>query len=688
MATYKHWKLNTDEDGIAWLHADRADSSTNTLSQKVLQELSDIVEKVHSEPPRGLVILSDKSSGFFAGADINELNSAVDREQARDFIRLGQDVFNRIESLHIPTVCVIHGFCMGGGTELALACRYRIADDDNSTRIGLPEVKLGIFPAFGGSARLPLLIGAPAAMSIMLAGSALSARAAKKLGMIDYAVPNRHLFNAAKEMVMKPPPAHQLTGWKALSNHPIVRPFLAAVLRRQVAAKVREKHYPAPFALIDLWAKHGNNKAQMLKGEERIVSKLAVGDISKNLIRVFFLQEGLKSVGDKSLIKPQRVHVIGAGVMGGDIAAWCAFKGLMVTLQDRNEETVAKALKRAHKLYTKKLKKTHLVQAVMDRLIPDINGLGVNQADVIIEAIIENKDAKQALFKEIEPKIKADAILATNTSSIPLDSLSECLQDPSRLVGIHFFNPVAMMQLVEIIHAPNTSQKVRDQAAAFTRHISRLPLPVKSSPGFLVNRVLMPYLLEAVLLESEGISAAVIDDAALDFGMPMGPITLADTVGLDICLSVAEILGESLGLEVPKRLRTIVDAGRLGIKSGHGFYVYKNGKAQHNKAGKSDYRPADIKDRLILRMINEVIACQREGIVTEQDLIDAGIIFATGFAPFTGGPLNYCDSQGKDVLYKKLQNLEERYGSRFKPDAGWVESGNSAASSSEQTDAA
>jgi len=681
MSEYKHWKLSNDEQNITWLTIDKADASANSLSSDVLNELNGILDQLHANNPKGLVIQSAKSSGFIAGADINELAKAEDREQARAFIQLGQNVLSKIESLRCPTVALISGFCLGGGAELALACRYRIANEDEKTKIGFPEVRLGIFPAFGGSARLPILIGAPAALGLMLAGNSLSARAAKKMGLIDYALPQRHLISAARDIINKPPVPARAGGWKALTNHSLVRPLLAPIFRRKVAEKAREKHYPAPYALIDLWASHGGDKKQMLIGEQRVVSKLAVGQTCKNLIRVYFLQEALKHTGDKSMFKPLRVHVIGAGVMGGDIAAWCALQGYLVTMQDRSEQVLAQAIKRANALYSKKLKKPNLVQGVLDRLTPDINGLGIAQADVIIEAIIENLEAKQGLFKDLETKAKKDAVLATNTSSIPLESISEVMKNPGRLVGIHFFNPVAQMQLVEIVYGGKTQKSEIDKATAFTRHINRLPLPVKSSPGFLVNRVLMPYLLEAVVLESEGISAAVIDEAALDFGMPMGPITLADTVGLDICLSVAENLSKTMAVEVPKRLRTLVDAGRLGVKSGHGFYVYKGRKAQNSAPNKTDYRPADIQDRLILRMINETVACLREGIVREVDLIDAGIIFATGFAPFTGGPLHYRDAT--QSLHDTLLKLEEKYGPRFKPDAGWAE-----VASAKQTDAA
>jgi 3-hydroxyacyl-CoA dehydrogenase/enoyl-CoA hydratase/3-hydroxybutyryl-CoA epimerase len=669
--SYKHWRLETDKDSISWLYADREDESTNSLSQDMLSELHTIVSELEGSTAKGLVILSGKDNGFIAGADIKVLESAKNEEDAAEFIRYGQNIFDRIEKLRFPTVCLIKGFCMGGGYELALACRYRIAVDVPETKLGLPEIKLGIHPGFGGVLRLPRLIGAPAAMDIMLSGRAVSVHSARKLGMIDYAVAERHMLKAAVDVIHDKRPRKKLTLLKSLTNSAAIRPLLAWYLRKEVAKKAPKNHYPAPYALIDIWEKYAGNRNRMLKGEEKSLSRLVIGDTAQSLIRVFFLQNKLKSVGDKKLIDPKRVHVIGAGVMGGDIAAWCALQGFQVTLQDRQETNIARVIKNASKLYKKKLKLPLLVQATLDRLVPDMNGLGLPHADVIIEAIFEDKDAKHQLYKEIEPVIKKDAILATNTSSIPLETLGEVLKDPSRLVGIHFFNPVAMMQLVEIVGAGHTDKKVLRRAAAFTRHISRLPLPVKSSPGFLVNRVLMPYLAEAVLMESEGIPGPVIDAAATGFGMPMGPIALADTVGLDICLSVVENLASTINTDVPQRLITLVNSGHLGRKTGQGFYHYKNGKPTDAKLTQKDNRNSDVQNRLMLRMLNEAIACLREGVVEDKDLLDAGIIFGTGFAPFRGGPMNYKDRMGETNLYKCLVELEEKYGARFKPDAGW-----------------
>lgn len=675
---YKHWSLEIDDDNIAWLHFDKADSSTNSLGREVVEELGEALDVLESERPRGLVILSDKANGFIAGADIHEFTVIENVEQAKELIHRGQGVINRIARSRFPTVTLIHGFCLGGGLELALGCDYRIADDDASTKLGLPEVRLGIHPGFGGAARLPQLIGAPAAMDLMLSGRAISARAAKRMGLIDFAVPARHLQTAARSLIQKPPKKARASGWKAATNHALVRPLLAKMFRKQVAKKASPKHYPAPYALIDLWEKHGGDVSAMLHGEELSVAKLVVGETAQNLIRVFLLQENLKSLGDKKLFVPKRVHVIGGGVMGGDIAAWCALRGMQVTVQDRQEATLAKVIERAAKLYKNKLKQPRLVQQVLDRLTPDIDGLGVAQADVVIEAIFEDVAAKQALYREVEPKMKAGALLATNTSSIPLDSLSDCLSDPSRLVGIHFFNPVSMMQLVEIVTAENTDPEVAARAAAFTRHIDRLPLPVTSTPGFLVNRVLMPYLLEAVVMESEGINAETIDKVALDFGMPMGPIALADTVGLDICLAVAETLSQTLykdrEVEVPAKLQAMVKSGKLGKKSGQGFYRYpsgKKGKAEMPKATTEEHKSAEIQDRLMLRMINEARACLRESVVSDEKLLDAGIIFGTGFAPFRGGPMHYVEAQGAGALMKKMRDLHESYGERFNPDASW-----------------
>ncbi len=668
-AVSNHWRLISDADGIAWLHFDKADGSTNVLSSATLAELDAKLTALAAQPPRGLVILSDKANGFIAGADVKEFTALTDSGAAMALIERGQAVMNRLARLPFPTLALIHGFCLGGGLELALACRYRIAEDES--RLGLPEVRLGIHPGFGGSVRLPPLVGAPAAMDLMLSGRNLRARAAAKMGLIDYAVPQRHLLRAARTMILDAPKPKRAKGWRRWTNHQWVRPLLAPLFKQQVAKRARADHYPAPYALIELWRKYGDQPARMLPEEARSVANLIVAPTAQNLVRVFLLQDRLKSLGRADDFKPRHVHVVGAGVMGGDIAAWCALRGLQVTLQDQTPERVAPAIKRANDLFQRQLKLPRLINAAMDRLVPDCHGRGVGTADVVIEAIYENREAKQALYSVLEPQLKPGALLATNTSSIPLQELCTTLQQPSRLVGLHFFNPVARMQLVEVVSSPATDPQQAARAAAFARRIDRLPLPVTSTPGFLVNRILMPYLLEAVNLEAEGVPAHLIDKAALDFGMPMGPILLADTVGLDICLSVADILAQGQDDLVPTRLRERVLAGRLGKKSGQGFYRYSNGKPVKMHSPGRPYVSPDLGDRLMLRLLNESVACLREAVVSDADLLDAGVIFGTGFAPFRGGPLQYIRSNGPAQLLARLHMLEQRYGSRFTPDAGW-----------------
>ncbi|MDH5178529.1 MAG: 3-hydroxyacyl-CoA dehydrogenase NAD-binding domain-containing protein [Gammaproteobacteria bacterium] len=668
---YKHWRVEHDNEGIAWLHIDKADAGTNVLSREVLEELEDIIGGLTQTSPKGVVILSDKDSGFIAGADVKEFTKIESEDQALQAVRRGHSVFNALEALPCPTVALIHGFCLGGGLELALACRYRVADDDPGCKLGLPEVKLGIHPGFGGTVRMIKLVGPLNGLDAMLTGRNLSARAAKKIGLVNYAVPKRHHLSAARSLIKEPPKPHKLPWWTAILNHRQVRPLLGKYMAKQVAKKAARSHYPAPYAIIDLWVRCFDDPGYMLNEEINSIAELIVGKTAQNLIRVFMLNERLKSLGRSEDYDPKHVHVIGGGVMGGDIAIWCALQGFKVTLQDQKMETLAKVVQRAFKLYQKKLKDRRAIRAALDRLVPDIKGDGIPWADIVIEAIFEDAEVKRNLFAGIEPKLKKDTIIATNTSSIPLDELNTVLKKPERLVGLHFFNPVAMMPLVEIVHSEKTSDKVSQMAAAFTRRINKLPLPVTSTPGFLVNRVLMPYLMEAVNLVEENVPMALIDKEALAYGMPMGPIELADTVGLDICLKVAEILSEHMDIAVPERLKKMVEKGQLGKKSGKGFYVFKNGKPVKPPIPKNYTAPTDVQDRLILRMINEAVACLRDGVVDDAELADAGIIFGTGFAPFRGGPFHYIESRGKDQVVKLLEQLEHRYGPRFAADKGW-----------------
>ncbi len=669
--TYKHWKLETDDAGIVWCYIDVKDSSTNVLSSQVLDEFTDILDSVAEQAPVGLIILSAKENGFIAGADVREFTTIKDEKDALLMLNRGHDAFNKLEALPFPTLALINGFCLGGGLELSLACDYRIALEDEKTRIGLPEVLLGIHPGFGGSVRLIRLIGPIQAMQLMLQGKSLDARQAKKVGIIDYMVPERQFHKAGPDLLLKRPLPKRAPRHLALLNHTPFRQLMAKYLRSQLAKKVKSIHYPAPFKLVDVWEQYGDNEKAMLKAEALSVAKLASNKSSRNLVRIFLLQERLKENKNAKDFKTENVHVIGAGVMGGDIAAWCALQGMQVGLQDREARFIAPAIKRAASLYKRRLKLPRLVTNVMDRLVPDINGYNLKKADAIIEAIVENTEIKKGLFQELQDKVKEDAILATNTSSISLEMLTDGLKEPSRLVGIHFFNPVSRMQLVEIIYSDQTGKEWVERAQSFCCQIGRLPLPVKSSPGFLVNRILTPYLMEAMQIHEEGIPAEKIDKVAVDFGLPMGPVELADTVGLDICLSVAKNLSEKLELAIPQRLEDMVTRGSLGKKSGSGFYLYKNGKPQQQAVQSNGMDSREIEDRLVLRILNECAACLREELVEDADLLDAGMVFGTGFPPFLGGPMNYAHDRGINNITARMEELKSKYGQRFDPDPHW-----------------
>jgi 3-hydroxyacyl-CoA dehydrogenase/enoyl-CoA hydratase/3-hydroxybutyryl-CoA epimerase len=669
---FNHWKTGEGDDGVVTLTLDRADSSVNAISRAVLDELEQIVERLAIDKPAGVVIHSAKPSGFAVGADIKAFVEYARQDTVLENIEHGQRVYESLARLPCPTVAAVHGACMGGGTELILACRYRIAADDDKTRIALPEVMLGIHPGWGGTARLPRLIGATEALPVMLTGKSLSARRALGLGVVDRVARPDELLAEARLLLRHAPTrpfALRAKAWA--SNTWLARQILAPMVLKQTAAKVRKEHYPAPFAMIDVWKRGGSSIQQRLKVEARSVAKLAKTPTAQNLIRIFFLQERLKSQGSGIDHGIRHVHVVGAGVMGGDIAAWAAFKGFDVTLQDREMKYVQPALDRAHQLYEKKLKTPEKIEAATRRLRADVGGAGVASADLAIEAIYENADAKRELYATMEPQFRADEILASNTSSIPLDELRRDLVAPQRFLGLHFFNPVAQMPLVEVVRHDRLDAATEKRALAFCKAIGKLPVAVKGTPGFLVNRILMPYLLEAMRLYSEGVPGAVLDREAKKFGMPMGPMELADTVGLDVCASVGKELAPFLGLEVPPGLDEKLAAGKRGKKDGQGIYVWQDGKPQKPEVGKDYVMPPDLQDRMILPMVNEAIACLADGVVDDADLLDAGVIFGTGFAPFRGGPIQYTRSEGIDKLKARLEQLAQRYGDRFRPKNGW-----------------
>ncbi|MEO8143161.1 MAG: 3-hydroxyacyl-CoA dehydrogenase NAD-binding domain-containing protein [Betaproteobacteria bacterium] len=636
----KHFRWEKDAQGLAWLTFDKAGESANTFSRDVLEEILAVLDEIAAAQPKGLIIRSAKDS-FIAGADVNEFVKFATAEEALAFTKLGWDMTQKIRDLPFPVTAMVNGFCMGGGLELALACRYRVALDDPKTRFAFPEVMLGIWPFWHGLMWLPKLVGPTAALDMLLTGKAIDARRAKRMGLVDQAVPLRILENTARMVTLEAPAPKGLGFVQRMLLGPL-RALVANQARKQVAKKARREHYPAPYAILDAWVKYDGDTFLCKDDPGCSLKALSEHPTTKNLIRIFFLQERMKSLAKGVDFKAQHVHVVGAGVMGGDIAAICAMRGITVTLQDTAPERLAPAVKRAAKLFKRRLREPRRIRDAMDRLIPDVAGAGAAKADVIIEAIFENLEAKQQLFAKLEAAAKPGAVLASNTSSLKLGDIAAKFKDPSRLVGIHFFNPVPQMMLVEIISSQNTEKQFTDKAIAFVRQIDKLPLPVKDSPGFLVNRVLGPYMQNAFRMLDEGVKPETIDAAMEEFGMPMGPIELADTVGLDICLHAGKELAkkgaDGQEAQAPQILLNKVALGQLGRKTSQGIYRWENDKPVKGQAGAYD---ASLIQALVQPYLDETRAVLAEGIVPDAELIDAGLIFGTGFAPFRGGPLNY-----------------------------------------------
>jgi 3-hydroxyacyl-CoA dehydrogenase/enoyl-CoA hydratase/3-hydroxybutyryl-CoA epimerase len=667
---WSHWKLEHDGAGIAWLGLDKHDSAVNVLSGDVLREFEDVISVLEARPPAGLILFSGKDNGFIAGADINEFPRLQSERQAYELTRRGHRLFARLESLPCRCVVFINGFALGGGLELALACDWRIAVDEDRPTLGLPEVQLGLHPGFGGTVRSVRLLGVRGAMALMLTGQSLTPAKARSIKLLDGLTSHEDWRDTARAFVVKapinrrPPLLDRILALKPL------RGMVARFLRRQVATRAREQHYPAPYAMIDLWRRYGGRGDAAYDAEARSFARLVESETSRNLVRVYFLQERLKRTAFTKGSRVEHVHVIGAGIMGGDIAAWCALRGLRVTLQDRELKYVEPALARADELFTKRTSDPDTRAAAGSRLVADIKGDGIASADIVIEAIFEDAEVKRTLYEQVEPRMKKNALLATNTSSIPLEELASCLNDPARLIGLHFFNPVAKLPLVEVVGAQTSAPEALGRGLSFTRQIGKLPVPCRSHPGFLVNRILAPYMAEAMELAREGVSLSQIDRVAVEFGMPMGPIELADSVGLDVALHVARILAPVIGREVAPELEKLVEAGHLGKKSGRGFYAYRGKKPQ--RTGKDRKYPSEaIQDRLMFAFINEAAQCIHDHVVEDADLVDAGVIFGTGFAPFRGGPIHYAKNLGIGRVVEKLQTLNTQYGARFSPSPAW-----------------
>jgi 3-hydroxyacyl-CoA dehydrogenase/enoyl-CoA hydratase/3-hydroxybutyryl-CoA epimerase len=657
MSTLRDWRFSIDLQGIAWAVFDREGESQNSLGRRPLEELAVIIERVdqgaRDRAIRGLVFISGKEKGFIVGADVREFDTLPSEREIVDNITRINGYFDRIEALPIPVVCCIHGFCLGGGLELALACHWRIATRDDATRLGFPETRLGIFPGFNGTARSIRQAGALAAMPLMLSGSMIRATAARAMGLVDELAPSPlNLPWMARKAIERKRKSRPAPLWKDMARWWPARGLLANKFRSETAKKAREEHYPAFYRLIDLFETHGSNLEGMKRAETRAFAPLMLSDTSKNLRRVFRLSEMMKAQAPKGLdFKPLRVHVIGAGVMGADIAGWCVASGMEASLQDVNAEQIAKGIAAQKKLIQRKFRTKPARDAAMARLIADPKGEHIPRADVVIEAIVERLEVKQSLFKSIEGRLKPGAVLATNTSSIMIEDIAEPLADPGRLIGIHFFNPVAQLPLVEVIRGARSREEEVGKGCLFVTAIDKFPLIARSSPGFVVNRVLAPYMMGAMQRLERGEVKEKIDEAARAFGMPMGPIELADNVGLDVCAHVGRILklAPAGGQNGQNKLDEMVAAGKLGKKSGEGFYVWKDGKAVKTEPEKpwDKFELERLGRELVDPLIREAERVRDDKIVESGDLVDAGVIFGTGFAPFRGGPLHFAANEQK-----------------------------------------
>lgn len=651
--------LELTEDGVGIITFDHPEKSANIFDERTLDELELALTTGASLGVRALVFTSAKPNIFVAGADLDALANASDEDLER-LIEKGQRIFKFIDDTTAPTVAAIHGACLGGGLELALACDLRIASDDKSTKIGLPETMLGILPAWGGSTRLPRLIGLPKALDLILGGKTLAPKHAKKLGVVDRVVPKERVLQAALDSLKSEMP-------KRRSHFLTNNPLSAEVIRRMAMKNVMKKsrgNYPALEEAAEVVSRGASgNVDDSLCREREAVLRLARTDAARNLMRVFRLQENAKkfrydsNVERKNLPAIERTAVIGAGVMGSGIAQWFSARGLPVILRDIDPERVAAGMKSVKKLFDGAVRKRifteHEASRKFDLVVPSAEPVPLFYTDLVVEAAVENLDIKKKIFADLCERTSAETILATNTSALPISSLCDApgVTLPERIVGLHFFNPVSRMKLVEVVVTEHTSPETVERVLHFVRSIGKLPVVVQDSPGFLVNRILMPYLIEAGRMVEKGYPPKLLDEAMLDFGMPMGPIRLLDEVGLDVASHVAKTMSDAFGdrFELPRILDRRVEEGRLGKKSGHGFYRYESGKsvADETETPQGLMSKDKIAAHLAGLMVDESHRCLDEGIVDSSHDIDFAMILGTGFAPFRGGPMTYGEQRNE-----------------------------------------
>ncbi len=693
--------LEVDSDGIGWIIFDDPERSVNVLTEGVMRTLMARIEEIHDRTEegavRGLVIRSRKKRGFVAGADVDRLGGIESPVEGAEASRLGQAIFLELEQLPIPTVAAIHGVCLGGGLEMALACQYRLASDSSKTRLGFPEVQLGILPAWGGTTRLPRLIGLRPALDLILTGKQIQGDRARRIGLVEEVLPAAGFDDSVREFVLEriergPAP----TGRKRRvldrlleDSRPGRRTILKAAKKR-VLERTRG-HYPAPLKIIEVIRKgYGRSVEKSMELEALAAGELLVSDVTKSLVHVFHLREGARKgrgVGEAKGREVTTVGVVGAGVMGGGIAQLAAYNDIRARIKDIEHEAVAKALRHARSLFDEAVNRKKLTsfeaKRKMDLVTGGIDYAGLQQAELVVEAVVERIEVKRSVFRELEREVPPECVLATNTSTLRVDDLAEGLDHPERLVGMHFFNPVHRMPLVEVVRGARTSDESVATVRALALRMGKVPVVVRDGPGFVVNRILAPYLNEAGHLLSEGASIEYVDQVALEFGMPMGPFRLIDEVGIDIVRHSGEVLRDAFGsrLDPAPSLVALADTGRLGAKGELGFYRYENGKDQGPDQGvyellgasvpheRKEIDRRDVRGRLLLVMVNEAARLLDEGVAESAPDVDLAMIMGTGFPPFRGGLLRYADTIHPRNLLQRLEELREAKGAseRFAP---------------------
>jgi len=695
------WTITVDGDNIAWLTFDLFGEKVNKFNAAALSDLESVLDEDLGGSVRAIIIRSAKKDSFIVGADINELAAIDGVDDARAKADAGKAVFDKLAARQVPTLVVIHGACLGGGLEFALACRYRMVTSHPATSLGVPEVNLGILPGWGGTLRLPRLIGLPQALTMILGGRPVDGRRAMKLGLADAIAAEPFVEDEARrfienvltkqgqrEVVRR---RRRCVGRMArlLSAMPIGRALVLRQARRQVMARTRG-HYPAPLAALEVVRKtYPGSLAAGAAIETEAFAGLAGTSISRNLVWLFQASQRLrKAHPSKGGAYPvRRAAVIGAGIMGSGIAWSLARSGINVRLKDVSWDAVASGMAAAAAAFRSLVKRRKMTKyemnMAMHRIAPAIDDTGFDGVDIVIEAVAEDMEIKKTVLRAIEKSVRPSTIICSNTSSLSLDEMAGVLKHPERFVGLHFFNPVPRMPLVEVVAGPLTSNDTVVAAAELVKKMGKTPMIVSGCAGFLVNRILLPYLIESAWMFEEGVQPQRIDRLLEDFGMPMGPLELVDEVGLDVGYKVAKVLEEAYGprMHVPEALGAVAKTGGfLGKKSGAGFYKYRKGRKRPNRRVERLARDArredgitardltdeQIVDRAILIMVNEAARCLEEGVIAEPEALDMAMVMGTGFAPFRGGLLRYADERGVVLIRDRLAELAAEFGERFK----------------------